>query len=53
MKEIRKVKDAIYASAKSKEQPEVWDSNGEGYVQYAQKGHKHGHMKVVPTSWTP
>ena len=53
MKEIRKVKDAIYASAKSQDRPEVWDSDGEGYVQYAQKGHRQGHMKVVPTSWTP
>jgi hypothetical protein len=53
IKDIRNMKDEVVASYKSQGKPEIWDSDGEGYVRYAQPGHKYGNIKLVPTSWAP
>jgi hypothetical protein len=53
IKDIRNMKDEVVASYKSQGKPEIWDSEGEGYVRYAQAGHKYGNIKIVPTSWAP
>ena len=53
IKDIRNMKDEVYAAFKGQGKPEIWDTNGEGYVRYAQPGHKYGNIKIVPTSWAP
>lgn len=54
IKDIRNMKDEVYAAYKSQGKPEIWDSDGEGYVRYAQKDkHKYGNIKLVPTTWAP
>ena len=53
IKDIRNMKDEVVASYKSQGKPEIWDSDGEGYVRYAQSGHKYGNIKIVPTTWAP
>lgn len=53
MTQIRTMKDAVDAAIKEQDKPEIWDSHGEGHVRYAQKHHKFGNIKLVPTSWTP
>lgn len=53
IKDIRNMKDEVVTSYKSQGKPEIWDSDGEGYVRYAQPGHKYGNIKLVPTSWAP
>jgi hypothetical protein len=53
IKDIRNMKDQVYAAYKGQGKPEIWDTNGEGYVRYAQPGHKYGNIKLVPTSWAP
>lgn len=53
IKDIRNMKDEVVASYKSQGQPEIWDSEGEGYVRYGQAGHKYGNIKIVPTTWAP
>lgn len=54
MKEIRNMKDAMDAAIKQQPRKEIWDSNGEGHVRYANPAkHKFGNVKFVPTSWTP
>ncbi len=54
MKEIRKMKDAMDVAIKQQPKAEIWDTNGEGHVRYANpKKHKFGNVKFVPTSWTP
>ncbi len=53
IKDIRNMKDEVYAAYKAQGKPEIWDSNGEGYVRYAQPNHKYGNMKFVPTTWAP
>lgn len=53
MTKIRHMKDEIDTAIKSQNRPEIWDSNGEGHVRYAQKHHKFGNIKIVPTTWTP
>jgi hypothetical protein len=53
IKDIRNMKDEVYASYKGQGKPEIWDTEGEGYVRYAQPGHKYGNIKLVPTTWAP
>lgn len=53
IKDIRNMKDEVVASYKSQGKPEIWDSDGEGFVRYAQQGHKYGNIKLVPTTWAP
>jgi hypothetical protein len=53
IKDIRNMKDEVVAAYKGQGKPEIWDSEGEGYVRYAQPGHKYGNIKLVPTSWAP
>lgn len=53
IKDIRNMKDQVVAAYKGQGQPEIWDTDGEGYVRYAQPGHKYGNVKFVPTTWTP
>jgi hypothetical protein len=53
IKDIRNMKDEVVAAYKSQGKPEIWDSEGEGYVRYAQPGHKYGNIKLVPTTWAP
>lgn len=53
IKDIRNMKDEVVAAYKGQGQPEIWDTEGEGYVRYAQPGHKYGNIKLVPTSWAP
>ena len=53
IKDIRNMKDEVYAAYKGQGKPEIWDTNGEGYVRYAQPGHKYGNIKLVPTTWAP
>ena len=53
IKGIRDMKDTVDASIKAQPRKEIWDSNGEGHVRYAQKNHKYGNIKIVPTTWAP
>ena len=53
IKDIRNMKDEVYAAYQSQGKPEIWDSEGEGYVRYAQPHHKYGNIKIVPTTWAP
>jgi flavodoxin len=53
IKDIRNMKDEVYAAYKSQGKPEIWDSDSEGYVRYAQPHHKYGNIKIVPTTWAP
>ena len=53
IKDIRNMKDEVYAAYQGQGKPEIWDTNGEGYVRYAQPGNKYGNIKIVPTSWAP
>mgnify|MGYP006266572413 CR=1 FL=1 len=53
IKGIRDMKDQVDAAIKQHPRKEIWDSHGEGHVRYAQKHHKYGNIKIVPTSWAP
>lgn len=53
IKGIRNMKDQVDAAIKKQPRREIWDSNGEGHVRYAQKHHKYGNIKLVPTTWAP
>ena len=53
IKGIRDMKDTVDEAIKAHPRKEIWDSNGEGHVRYAQKNHKYGNIKIVPTSWAP
>jgi len=53
IKDIRNMKDQVYAAYQGQGRPEIWDSEGEGYVRYAQPHHKYGNIKIVPTTWAP
>ena len=53
IKDIRNMKDEVYTAYKGQSKPEIWDTDGEGYVRYAQSGHKYGNIKIVPTTWAP
>jgi hypothetical protein len=53
IKGIRNMKDEVDAAFKSQTKLDIWDTHGEGHVRYAQKHHKYGNIKIVPTSWAP
>lgn len=53
IKDIRNMKDEVYAAYQGQGRPEIWEANGEGYVRYAQPNHKYGNIKIVPTTWAP
>ena len=53
IKGIRNMKDEVDAEIKKQPRKEIWDTNGEGHVRYAQKHHKYGNIKIVPTTWVP
>ncbi len=53
IKGIRNMKDQMDAAIKKQPKKDIWDTNGEGHVRYAQKHHKYGNMKFVPTTWAP
>jgi hypothetical protein len=53
IKGIRNMKDTVDAAIKKQPRKEIWDTHGEGHVRYAQKGHKYGNIKIVPTTWAP
>ena len=51
MKQIRHVKHDIYQVLNNKHSHDVWATNSEGYVRYAQTHHKHGNIKIVAPVW--
>lgn len=51
MKIIRKVKHDVIDKLDKMPKPDVWATNGEGYVRYAQPHHKHGNIKLVSPGW--
>jgi len=53
IKGIRNMKDQVDASIRQQPRKEIWDTNSEGHVRYAQKHHKYGNIKIVPTTWAP
>lgn len=53
IKGIRNMKDEVDAGIRQQPRKEIWDTNSEGHVRYAQKHHKYGNIKIVPTSWAP
>jgi hypothetical protein len=53
VKDIQNVKDEVIDQLEG-EQGEIWDTNGEGRVRYADKSKKLGNVKLVPRKrWTP
>lgn len=53
IKGIRNMKDQVDSSIRQQPRKEIWDTNSEGHVRYAQKQHKYGNIKIVPTTWAP
>jgi flavodoxin len=53
IKGIRNMKDEVDAAIRQQPKKEIWDTHGEGHVRYAQKQHKYGNIKIVPTTWAP
>ena len=51
MKIIRDIKHDIYKITNDTHDADVWATNSEGYVRYAQPHHKHGNMKIVAPGW--
>ena len=53
VKEIQAVKDSVIDQIEG-EQGDIWDTNGEGRVRYADPNKKFGNVKLVPRKrWTP
>jgi hypothetical protein len=53
VKSIQKVKDQVIDQVEG-EQGDIWDTNGEGRVRYADPSKKFGNVKLVPRKrWTP
>lgn len=53
VKEIQNVKDTVIDQLEG-EQGDIWDTNGEGRVRYADPNKKFGNVKLVPRKrWTP
>ena len=53
VKEIQTVKDSIIDQVEG-EQGDIWDTNGEGRVRYADQNKQFGNVKLVPRKrWTP
>ena len=53
IKGIRDMKDQVDAAIRQQPRKEIWDTNSEGHVRYAQGQHKYGNIKIVPTTWAP
>jgi len=54
VKNIQNVKDAVIDQLEAGHDAEIWDTNGEGRVRYADGDKKHGNVKFVPRKrWTP
>lgn len=54
VKQIMDLKDRVIDQIESGEQGEIWDTEGEGRVRYADKSKKFGNVKLVPRKrWTP
>jgi len=51
MKVIRDIKHDIYKIVNDTHNADVWATNSEGYVRYAQDNHKHGNIKLVAPGW--
>jgi hypothetical protein len=53
VKMIQRMKDEVIDQLEG-EQGDIWDTNGEGRVRYADMGKKYGNVKLVPRKrWTP
>lgn len=53
VKQIQNVKDSVIDQLEG-EQGDIWDTNGEGRVRYADAGKEFGNVKLVPRKrWTP
>ena len=54
VKQIMDLKDQVLDQIEQGAQGEIWDSQGEGRVRYADKSKQFGHVKLVPRKrWTP
>ena len=54
VKIVQAAKNDIIRQLEGSEGKEIWDTNGEGHVRYADSGKKHGNVKLVPRhTWTP
>ena len=54
VKQIMDLKDRVIDQIESGEKGEIWDTEGEGRVRYADKSKKFGNVKLVPRKrWTP
>jgi hypothetical protein len=54
IKKLRHLKDAQHAALEAQPKSDIWDTNGEGWVRYANPAkHEFGNTKYVPTTWTP
>jgi len=54
VKQIMDLKDQVLGQIEQGAQGEIWDSQGEGRVRYADKSKQFGHVKLVPRKrWTP
>jgi hypothetical protein len=50
---IQRMKDEVIDQVEG-EQGDIWDTNGEGRVRYADPNKKFGNVKLVPRKrWTP
>lgn len=54
VKKIQTTKDNLIEQIESAHTADIWDTNGEGRVRYADESKKFGHVKLVPRKrWTP
>lgn len=54
VKRIQKTKDNVIEQLEEQHSADIWDTNGEGRVRYADKSKQFGHVKLVPRKrWTP
>ena len=54
VKRIQDVKDTVIDQLEAGHDAEIWDTNGEGRVRYADGDKQHGNVKFVPRKrWTP
>jgi hypothetical protein len=51
MKLMRNARHAVNDDVNSKQKPECWATNPEGFVRYAPQGHQHGHVKFQNKGW--
>ena len=54
VKILQRIKNDVIDQLESMHSADIWDSNGEGRVRYADSTKKFGHVKLVPRHrWTP